>query len=89
MQRFGGEYGGTGRRFDWSAAVRTRNYSKVILAGGLTIENVAEAMEQVRPFAVDVCSGVESEPGKKDLSKLREFLSSVSAANAELLKLKE
>jgi phosphoribosylanthranilate isomerase len=81
-----GEYGGTGRSFDWSAAVNTRKHAKVILAGGLTIENVGQAIDQVRPFAIDVCSGVESEPGKKDLLKIQEFMSSVNEANAHLQK---
>jgi phosphoribosylanthranilate isomerase len=76
-------YGGTGRSFDWSVAVEAKRWAPIILAGGLTVENVEDAIRAVRPFAVDVCSGVEAEPGWKDLVKLREFLASVHRANAE------
>lgn len=75
-----GVAGGTGKVFDWSlipAAFRTR----VILAGGLTPANAAKAIAQVRPFAVDVSSGVESSKGKKDRSKLIEFFRSVHRAD--------
>ncbi len=69
------QYGGTGDRFDWSiaAAVR-RSVSALYLAGGLTPDNVAKAIRQVRPFAVDVASGVESSPGKKDPEKVEAFI---------------
>src|SRR5262249_54563073 len=60
-----GEYGGSGRRFDWRIAIQAKAHARVILAGGLQVENVAEAILAVRPAAVDVCSGVESQPGKK------------------------
>jgi phosphoribosylanthranilate isomerase len=76
-----GEYGGTGKRFDWRIAVEAKSIAPIILAGGITIANVAEAIDYVRPFAVDVCSGVEAEPGKKDLQKLREFMLEVDRAN--------
>jgi len=67
--------GGTGRRFDWSLARQTRDaVSKLYLAGGLTPENVAEAIAAVQPFAVDVCSGVESAPGRKDAARLCAFV---------------
>ncbi|MFZ0255332.1 MAG: phosphoribosylanthranilate isomerase [Gammaproteobacteria bacterium] len=75
-----GVAGGTGRAFDWSlipVPVRTR----VILAGGLTPANATQAILQVRPFAVDVSSGVESSKGKKDHSKLVEFFRSVHRAD--------
>lgn len=75
-------YGGTGKRFDWSAAIEAKRYARIILAGGLTIENVAEAITSVNPFAIDVCSGVESEPGRKDLDKLRRFMIEVARTNA-------
>jgi phosphoribosylanthranilate isomerase len=79
-----GEYGGTGLRADWTIARRAAKTHRIILAGGLTPENVAEAILYVRPHAVDVASGVESRPGKKDRAKLRQFFAEVSRANAQL-----
>ena len=58
--------GGTGKTFDWSLAKAANKYGAIIVAGGLTPENVADAIRRARPFAVDVCSGVESSIGKKD-----------------------
>jgi phosphoribosylanthranilate isomerase len=70
--------GGTGERCDWPLARALAARSKrVILAGGLTPENVREAIEIVRPFAVDVCSGVEDAPGRKNAEKLRRFVAAV------------
>jgi phosphoribosylanthranilate isomerase len=63
--------GGTGRTIDWSLAARIARQRPVILSGGLNAANVVEAIEAVRPIAIDVSSGVESEPGKKDSAKLR------------------
>jgi phosphoribosylanthranilate isomerase len=70
------EHGGTGRTFDWDLAVafKKRTNRPVILSGGLTPENVAEAIRRVQPYAVDVSSGVESAPGRKDHAKLRDFI---------------
>jgi phosphoribosylanthranilate isomerase len=79
-----GRYGGTGERFDWRIAVKAKQFARIILAGGITIDNVFDAITSVRPFAIDVCSGVEAEPGRKDLIKLREFMSEVEHANARL-----
>jgi phosphoribosylanthranilate isomerase len=79
-----GQYGGTGKRADWTVAHRAAKSHRIILAGGLTPENVGEAIRFVRPYAVDVASGVESRPGKKDRSKLREFFAEVESANREL-----
>lgn len=66
--------GGTGRTFDWNAAVEIAGKRPIILAGGLTPENVTLAVEAVHPYAVDAASGTESEPGKKDHEKLERFL---------------
>jgi phosphoribosylanthranilate isomerase len=67
--------GGTGQAFDWSLAVQARHTLRppLILAGGLTPDNVAEAIRVVRPYAVDVATGVEREPGRKDPAKMRKF----------------
>lgn len=80
-----GEFGGTGKKFDWSIAQKAAAKHKIILAGGLTPENVGEAILTVRPYAVDVASGVESRPGVKDPAKLREFFAEVALANRALL----
>lgn len=74
-------HGGTGLTFDWSLARRTRDLvARLFLAGGLTAANVGAAVAAVQPFAVDVCSGVESAPGRKDADKLRAFVAAVRAA---------
>ena len=73
--------GGTGETFDWSRI--PANLAKpVILAGGLTADNVAEAIHRVRPYAVDVSGGVEAEKGLKDPARIRAFLSQVSHTQA-------
>lgn len=67
--------GGTGERFNWDLAVEAQKFGKpIFLAGGLTAENVAGAIRQVRPFGVDVSSGVESAPGVKDHAKMKAFI---------------
>lgn len=67
--------GGTGEKFNWELALEAKKLGRpIFLAGGLTPENVAEAVRQVQPFAVDVSSGVESAPGKKDPAKVRAFI---------------
>lgn len=81
-----GRFGGTGKVFDWSIAARAAKSHRVILAGGLTPENVGEAILTVRPYAVDVASGVESRPGIKDHGKLRDFFAEVARANRALRK---
>ncbi|MBN2319033.1 MAG: phosphoribosylanthranilate isomerase [Acidobacteria bacterium] len=70
-------FGGTGKSFDWNLARGIDRKRPVILAGGLRPDNVQAAIRTVRPYGVDVCSGVEREPGKKDPVKLVEFMDEV------------
>jgi phosphoribosylanthranilate isomerase len=69
-------YGGTGRIFDWDYALefKARTNKPLVLSGGLNPENVAKAVEKVHPYAVDVASGVEASPGRKDHAKLKDFI---------------
>ena len=79
-----GQYGGTGRATDWNVARTAAKSRCILLAGGLGPENIAQAILTVRPYAVDVASGVESKPGRKDPGKLRDFFAEVARANREL-----
>jgi phosphoribosylanthranilate isomerase len=73
--------GGTGETFNWNLAVEAGKFGKpIFLAGGLTPDNVANAVRTARPFGVDVSSGVEKSPGKKDYGKMRAFVAAVRAA---------
>jgi phosphoribosylanthranilate isomerase len=72
--------GGTGVSFSWALAARAKPFGPVILAGGLTPENIEVAVAQVRPYGVDVSTGVERAPGLKDHRKLREFIARAKAA---------
>ncbi len=75
--------GGTGARFNWELAIEAKKFGRpVFLAGGLTPENVGEAVRKVQPFAVDVSSGVESAPGKKDAAKVRAFIANARQAGS-------
>jgi len=69
-----GAAGGAGKTFDWGRAVAVAKKGPIVLAGGLTPENVAQAIETVRPYGVDVSSGVEIGPGRKDHAKIQQFI---------------
>jgi phosphoribosylanthranilate isomerase len=77
-----GARGGSGRTWDWSLAAQRRSKIPMILSGGLTPENVAEGLAAVKPYAVDVASGVEASPGVKDPAKLEAFISIAAPARA-------
>ena len=74
-------HGGTGKTFDWNLALPVKKMGPVILAGGLTPRNILQAVRQVRPYGVDVCSGVEKSPGIKDLEKVRVFLKNIRSGS--------
>jgi phosphoribosylanthranilate isomerase len=74
-----GTPGGTGERFDWELLAERRSQVPMVLAGGLTPENVSGAIDLAHPYAVDVVSGVESEPGVKDPAKIEAFFEAVNA----------
>jgi phosphoribosylanthranilate isomerase len=79
-----GRPGGTGETFNWKLAAQAKRFGRpIFLAGGLTPENVAEAVRTARPFAVDVSSGVERAPGKKDHQKMRDFIAAARGAGKE------
>ena len=77
-----GKIGGTGATFDWDLAVEAGSWGPIVLAGGLTPGNVGEAVSRVRPYGVDVSSGVESSPGVKDHAKVKAFIQNVKCAGA-------
>ncbi|MFA6468380.1 MAG: phosphoribosylanthranilate isomerase [Bacteroidota bacterium] len=81
------EYGGTGKNFNWLLAREANEFGKIIIAGGLTEGNVREAVETVRPWGVDVSSGVESGPGKKDKEKMRLFVENARQSLEQQLEL--
>jgi len=69
-----GYFGGTGKTFDWMIGLKAAGFGKVILAGGLTPDNVASAVAAVHPYGIDVSSGIEVRPGIKDHKKIRDFI---------------
>ena len=75
-----GLHGGTGRTLDWKLARAARRYGRIILAGGLTPENIAEAIRVAEPYALDVCSGVEARAGRKDPARLRALFAAIETA---------
>jgi len=79
-----GQYGGTGQTTDWDFARRAAAAHRIILSGGLKVENVAEAVRIVRPYGVDVASGLETKPGRKDHARLKEFIDEVRRAEQQL-----
>jgi phosphoribosylanthranilate isomerase len=79
-----GERSGVGQTIDWPAVAPLTRQRRIILAGGLTPDNVAQAIRTVRPYGVDVSSGVESSPGRKDPIKIRDFLQAVRDVDREL-----
>lgn len=78
-----GTVGGTGKSFDWRLVEQAKEYGPVILAGGLTPEDVQEAIRVARPYGVDVSSGVETAPGIKDHDKMRRFVEQVRSCRRE------
>lgn len=76
-------YGGTGQTTDWSLAAEAAKTAAILLAGGLTSENVGEAIAKVRPYGVDVSSGVEASPGKKDHAKVKVFIQAAKLVSKE------
>lgn len=81
----GSQFGGTGKTFDWDLAIGANAFGSIIVAGGLNPDNVGSAVAELHPYAVDVASGVESRPGKKDYEKMRRFIEAVRRADVALL----
>jgi phosphoribosylanthranilate isomerase len=81
----GAQFGGTGKVFNWDQAYGANAFGWIVLAGGLTPENVGEAISRLHPFGVDVSSGVESSPRRKDYEKMQRFIEAVRKTDVALL----
>ena len=79
------QFGGTGKSFNWELVFGANAFGSIVIAGGLNPENVAQAVGTLHPFAVDVATGVESRPGKKDYEKMRRFIEAVQRADVALI----
>ena len=79
------QFGGTGRVFNWQKVYGANAFGSIVIAGGLTPDNVADAVEELHPFAVDVASGVETRAGKKDYEKMRRFIEAVQRADMRVM----
>jgi phosphoribosylanthranilate isomerase len=78
-----GNAGGTGKTFDWDIALAAQSYGRIILAGGLTPDNLGEAIKKVQPYGLDISSGVESVPGKKDKRKLQQLFATIHSERSK------
>lgn len=74
------QFGGTGQIFNWDIAVEAKRFGRIVLSGGLTPDNIEKAVIWVRPYGIDVCSGIEEDKGKKDLKKMRIFIEKAKIA---------
>jgi phosphoribosylanthranilate isomerase len=79
------QFGGTGKPFNWDMAFGANAFGSIVIAGGLTPDNVSEVVSSLHPFGVDVASGVESKPGRKDYEKMRRFIEAVQRADVALM----
>jgi phosphoribosylanthranilate isomerase len=79
------QFGGTGKVFDWDLVFGANAFGSIVIAGGLTPENVAQVVDALHPFGVDVASGVEAKPGRKDYEKMRRFIEAVQRADVALM----
>jgi phosphoribosylanthranilate isomerase len=79
------QFGGTGKSFNWDRVFGANAFGSIVIAGGLNAENVSQVVGSLHPFGVDVASGVESKPGKKDYEKMRRFIEAVQRADVALM----